>query len=74
MITLTEIQDAVTQLTSDEKKALSLWLNSQAAGDLSSEDERRLLRSLDEAVQSIDAGRGVPLEDVRKVVNSWAAR
>lgn len=74
MSTLTEIQDAVTQLTPDEKKALSLWLNSQAAGDLSSEDERRLLRSLDEAVQSIDAGRGVPLEDVRKVVNSWAAR
>jgi hypothetical protein len=67
MSTLADIQDAVMHLNPDEKKALSLWLSSQAACDLSSEDERRLLRSLDEAVRNIDVGRGVPLADVRKM-------
>ena len=74
MSTLTEIQDAVKDLGEDEKKALTLWLSSQAASDLSSEDEQRLLRSLDEAVRNIDAGQGVPLEDVRTMVKSWVAK
>jgi len=34
-------------------------------------EEQRLLRSLDEAVRDIDAGRGVPMNDVRKQVASW---
>jgi len=39
MSTLAEIQEAVTRLRDEEKKALSLWLNSQAAPELSDEDE-----------------------------------
>ena len=74
MSTLAEIQEAVTGLPADEKKALSLWLNSQTAPLLSAADEQRLLHSLDEAIRDVDAGQGVPIEDVRKRVASWVAK
>ena len=74
MSTLVEIQDAVARLPGSERKALQLWLNSQSEPELTVEEERRLLRSLDEAVRDIDAGKGVPMNDVRKRVASWAAK
>lgn len=74
MSTLAEIQEAVTGLRDDEKKALSLWLNSQTTRELSVEDEQRLLRSLDDAIREVDAGKGVPIDDVRKLVPSWVAK
>ena len=73
MSTLVEIQDAVARLPGSERKALQLWLNSQGDPKLTAEEEHRLLRSLDEAVRDIDAGKGVPMHDVRKRVASWAA-
>jgi len=72
--TLIEIQDAVAQLPNDERKALQLWLNSQTEPELTALEELRLLRSLDEAVRDLDAGKGVPLDEVRKQVASWAAK
>ena len=74
MSTLIEIQDAVAQLPNDERKALQLWLNSQSESELTALEEQRLLRSLDEAVRDLDAGKGVPLDEVRKQVASWAAK
>lgn len=74
MSTLIEIQDAVAQLPNDERKALQLWLNSQTEPELTALEELRLLRSLDEAVRDLDAGKGVPLDEVRKQVASWAAK
>jgi hypothetical protein len=74
MSTLVEIQDAVAQLPSKERKALQLWLDSQAEPEMTAQEEQRLLRSLDEAVRDIDAGKGVSLDEVRKKINSWAAR
>lgn len=67
MSTLVEIQD-------DEKKTLSLWLNSQRKPEMSRLEEQRLLRSLDESIRDVDAGKGVPIEDVRKRVASRAAK
>ena len=72
MSTLIEIQDAVAQLPSNEKKALQLWLNSQAEPEMTAQEEQRLLRSLDEAMRDIDAGKGVSMDEVRKRVGSWA--
>jgi hypothetical protein len=72
--TLVEIQDAVTRLHDDEKKALSLWLNSQSDPEMSADEDQGLLRSLDDAIRDADAGKGVPIEDVRKQVRSWAAK
>jgi len=74
MSTLVEIQDAVAQLPNSERKALQLWLNSQSEPELTALEEQRLLRSLDEAVHDLDAGKGVPINDVRKRVASWAAK
>jgi hypothetical protein len=74
MSTLLEIQEAVSHLPDNERQALQLWLNSQSEPELTAEEEQRLLRSLDEAVRDIDAGKGVPIEDVRKRVGSWAAK
>jgi hypothetical protein len=74
MSTLTEIQDAVAQLPSNEKKALQVWLNSQAEPEMTAEEEQRLLRSLDEALRDIDAGKGVSMDEVRQRVGSWAAK
>ena len=74
MNTLVEIQDAVAQLPNRERKALQLWLNSQSEPELTAQEEQRLLRSLDEAVRDIDADKGVPINDVRKRVASWAAK
>ena len=74
MRTLIEIQDAVAQLPSNEKKALQLWLNSQAEPEMTAQEEQRLLRSLDEAMRDIDAGKGVSIDEARKRVSSWAAK
>jgi hypothetical protein len=74
MSTLVEIQDAVARLPGSERKALQLWLNSQVEPELSAQEERRLLRSLDEAIRDIDANKGIPINDVRKRVASWATK
>jgi hypothetical protein len=74
MSTLVEIQDAVAHLSSNERKALQLWLDSQSEPDMTAQEEQRLLRSLDEAMRDIDAGKGVSIDEVRKRVNSWVAR
>ena len=74
MNTLVEIQDAIAQLPNRERKALQLWLNSQSEPELTALEEQRLLRSLDEAVHDIDAGKGVSIDEVRKRVGTWAAK
>jgi hypothetical protein len=33
-----------------------------------------LMRSLDDAVAAIDAGQGVPIEEVRRRITSWATK
>jgi hypothetical protein len=74
MSTLVEIQDAVAHLPNNERKALQVWLNSQAEPELTTQEEQRLLRSLDEAARDVDAGKGVVINDVRKRVAAWAAK
>jgi hypothetical protein len=74
MSTLAEIQDAVAQLPHAERKALQIWLNSQADPEMSAEEEARLLRSLDDAIRDIDAGKGLTIDEVRQQAGSWAAR
>ena len=65
MSTLAEIQDAVAQLPRAERQALQVWLNSQAEPEMSTEEEARLLRSLEEAIRDIDGGKGVAIDEVR---------
>ena len=74
MSKLAEIQDAVAQLPDYERKALSLWLDSQTEPEMSAQEEQQLLRSLNEAIRDVDAGKGVPIDDVRARVAVWAAK
>ncbi len=74
MSTLVEIQDAVAQLPREEREALQAWLNSQTEPEMTTQEEERLLRSLDEAERDIAAGKGISMEEARKQVRSWAAR
>jgi len=74
MSTLVEIQETVVHLPSNERKAMQIWLDSQAEPGLSAPEEQRLLRSLDETLSDLDAGRGVALEEVRKRIGAWAAK
>jgi hypothetical protein len=74
MSTLVEIQDAVAKLPADEKRALLTWLVSENEPEISPEDEQQLLHSLDDAINDLDAGKGIPIDDVRKRIGSWAAK
>ena len=60
MSTLVEIQEAITKLRDDEKSALSIWLHSQNAPEMTVEDEQRLLHSLDEAIRDVTPARECP--------------
>lgn len=64
----------MAQLPGKERKALQVWLNSQAEPEMSAQEEEHLLRSLDAAIRDLDADRGVSLEEARKRVGSWAAK
>ena len=74
MSTLTEIQRAIEKLPDREKKALSAWLASSQEGDLPGPEEAALLASLDRAARELDAGRGVPIEEVQRMARRWATR
>ena len=74
MSTLLEIQEAIFHLHSEEKNALSLWLNSQTAPAMSAIEEEILLRSLDEAARDLDSGKGVTRDELRNRMASWVAK
>ena len=74
MSSLAQIQEAIISLPADERRALSVWLDSQNDPTFTPEDESQLLKSLDIAIRDLDAGKGVPIHEVRKRVRSWAGK
>lgn len=74
MRTLVEIQDAVSHLSSRERKALQLWLNSVIEPEMNPEEEARLSQSLDDALRDVDAGKGIEIDEVRKAIGSQVSR
>ena len=71
---MTEIQEAIGELPSEEKRALSVWLRSQAEPEMSELEEEALLAALDTAARELDTGQGVPIARVRDMVARWATR
>jgi hypothetical protein len=51
-----------------------MWLDSQAEPEMTAQEDERLLRSLDEAMRDIDAGKGDSIDEVRQRVGSWAVK
>jgi len=74
MSSVMEIQAAIQKLSPKEKSTLTVWLESQEEPILSEQEEASLLKRLDMAAQQLNAGQGVPLENVRSLVNKWASK
>ena len=69
-----EIQDAIQKLSPKEKSTLTVWLESQETPVMSASEEAALLARLDKAAQELDAGKGIPVEQVRGMVGKWATK
>ncbi len=74
MSTITEIQDAIERLPQNEKSALAAWLHSQEEPIMSAAEEAALLAALDKAAAELDAGKGIPIEQVRQDIRRWATK
>jgi hypothetical protein len=74
MSTLVEIQDAISELPATERKALYLWMQSQRELAMGSDEEGKLLASLDTALRDLENGKGVSVDEARKLVSSWAGK
>ena len=74
MSTLSQIQEAISTLGPEERKALAIWINSKESSVMKEEDELAILESLDGAIRDLDAGKGVPLDEARKRVEAWTGR
>jgi hypothetical protein len=72
--TITEIQKAIEKLPASEKSALSAWLLSKEEPIMSESEEAALLARLDKADAELDAGKGVPLAQVRERIRGWAGK
>jgi hypothetical protein len=74
MSSVMEIQAAIQKLTPKEKSTLTVWLESQEEPILSEDEEAALLARLDAAARELDAGKGIPIEQVRGLVSKWASK
>ena len=74
MSTVVEIQEAIERLSPRDRTALAAWLESQQQPRMSKDEEAALHEALDKAACELDAGIGVPIEEVRGLVAKWATR
>ena len=74
MSSMTEIQEAIQRLPTKEKEALTIWLSTKENREMSDNEEAALLASLDQAAQQLDAGQGVPIDQVRHRMLQWATK
>lgn len=73
MSTLTEIQKAVEQLSPEEHDQFADWWHRriEAEGpEMTEEEEAELLASLDEAMQEMEEGKGIPIEEALERLRS----
>ena len=68
MSTVTEIETAIEKLSPEEQRGLAEWLNARLI-----EETPEMLAAIDEADRSLAAEGGVPVEEVRKKIQAWAA-
>lgn len=74
MSSMVEIQSAIEILPAGEQQALLAWLLSFEDAPMSAQEEAALLASLDRATSQLDAGQGVPSNQVRNLVKAWAPK
>jgi len=76
MSTLSEIEEAIRNLSTPERDLLEARLYSKRFGldSMKVGERERLLASLDDAEREIDQGLGVSADQLREAVRSWAGR
>jgi hypothetical protein len=70
--TLQEIQAAVTSLSKPEELKLIAWIHSRHAHD--GDDDPELAASIERGTRQLDAGEGIPLQEVRKLARTWTSK
>jgi hypothetical protein len=66
---LSEIQQAILDLPTQERAQLWDWFQSQEV-----EESPELLAAVDEGIRSIETEGGIPAEEVRRRIAQWAAK
>jgi hypothetical protein len=73
MSTVQEIQNAIARLPADERLNLFDWIHSQEEADPAAEDTK-LLKMAEEGARQLDEGRGISLEEARKLTSRWTTK
>jgi hypothetical protein len=72
MSTVQEIQNAIAELPEQERLRLINWIHSQEEDELGNDPDT--LREAEEGARQLDAGRGVTLEEARKLASKWTTK
>lgn len=72
MSTVQEIQEAIAQLPENQLFELIHWIHLQHDWDL--ENDPEVMASVLEGERQLNAGKGVPLEEVRKLTRTWITK
>ena len=66
MSTVTEIEAAIERLTPTEQREVADWLNSRLI-----EETPAMINALDEGIYSLANEPTVPIEEVRRKIDTW---
>jgi len=72
MSTVQEIQDAIAGLPEPERLRLFNWIHSREEEELGNDPDT--LQEAQEGARQLDAGRGVLLDDARKLTSKWTTK
>ncbi|MCE0523139.1 MAG: hypothetical protein LV480_09535 [Methylacidiphilales bacterium] len=73
MSTVQEIQEAIVQLPEEARMVLLQWIHSREE-TVPSLDDPELLRQAEEGARQLDAGRGITLEEARRLTSQWTTK
>ena len=69
MSTVTEIEAAIEKLSPEEQSQIAEWLNSRLIVETPA-----MLAALDEGIRSLENEPTVPLDEVRRKIDTWATK
>jgi hypothetical protein len=69
MSTVTEIEAAIEKLTPEQMREVADWLDARLV-----EETPGLLAALDEGIRSLETEPTIPIEEVRRKIQTWATK
>jgi len=70
--TIQEIQAAIRELPDREFLELAHWIHGQQNWEV--QNDPQVIASIEEGERQLDAGQGIPLEEVRKLTRTWTTK